>query len=80
MATEQYDEAGRYADDILNDWIKNENMTAESLRDITDYYIRILRFAADNLPKRMSLPLGSQFERQTVSDVVVSDEIRLLSA
>lgn len=51
--TEQYDEAGRYADDILDDWIKNKSMTAESLYDITNCYIRMLRLAADALPKRI---------------------------
>lgn len=52
-STEQYDEAGRYADDIISDWRAHGGDTIESLYDATRHYIRAIRHTADHIPDRM---------------------------
>ena len=51
--TAHYDEAGRYADDIMCDWRRCGRATFESLHDTVLDYIRTIRGTADRMPDRV---------------------------
>lgn len=51
--TVHYDEAGRYADDIISDWRRYGRATLGSLHDIVLGYIRTIRDTADRMPDRV---------------------------
>lgn len=51
--TIHYDEAGRYADDIIKDWRIHGEDTFASIYDTTLCYIRVIQDAANSMPNRV---------------------------